>query len=135
MPPIVSVQKVSVCFPFEGFALEVGLAEGETVGVAVGMGIGTGEGVFVSPASSILNTSGVAVGREMSTVSGARFLPVANATMASAITMTVRTASAAICKGEKCFMFFLTFFLVCGATKANPLPFGAVFTPMLSDLN
>ena len=69
MPPIVSVQKVSACLPFEGFALEVGLAEGKAVSVAVGIGIGTGEGVFVSPASSILNTSGVVVGSEMSTVS------------------------------------------------------------------
>lgn len=106
---MVSVQKVLVCFPLEDFALAVGLAEGEAVGVAVGMGIGTGEGVFVSSASSILNTSGVAVGAETSTGSAERFLPVANATMASATTIIVRTASAAICKGEKCFMLLLSF--------------------------
>lgn len=100
LPPMVSVQNVSVCLPLEGFALADGLAEGETVGFAVGMRIGTGEGVGV-PASSILNTSGVEVGVAISTGSIARFLPVANATIASATTMTVRTASAAICKPPK----------------------------------
>ena len=115
--------------PLEGFALEVGLAEGKAVSVAVDMGIGTGEGVFVSPAISILNTSGVVVGCEMSTVSAAWFLPVTNATMASATTMTVRTASAAICKGEKCFMFFLTFCFSLWGDQSKSIPIRSRFCP------
>ncbi len=54
---MVRVQNVSPCFAVTGFAVAVGLDEGDAVGGAVGKGIGTGEGegVLASPISVMEN--------------------------------------------------------------------------------
>lgn len=128
MPQIVSVQKVSARLLFEGVALSAGLAEGEAVGLAVGMEKGRGANVFSSYASSISNASGfvVVVGSSKGT---ARLLPVASAAMASATTMKERTASAAICKEESFFMFFLTFCFSLWGDQSKSIPIRSRFCP------
>ena len=112
-----------------GFAVAVGLTEKAGEGVAVGMGIGTGEGVFVSPASLISTTSGVACAVGISTGSFARLLAVANATTARATTITDKTASAVICKGVKFFIYLVLSWFSLSVCQSTPIPIRSLICP------